>query len=160
VTTGIVPLMAVEPVFGREILKEGAYLRETHRMHVEAAHMMLNDVLHGLAALATAAESIAASYITGDALTQATMDDVWDAFTASLPPTTGTEAEAAGEEELPAEDLPLPDEVLAEDGGGDTELQDGSGRYIAEDTAGEYWISADDEGIYDDDVPEIEAPRS
>jgi hypothetical protein len=160
-STGVTPLMAVEPVFGREYLKEGAYLRESHRLQVEAAQKMLGDVLRGLTALATAAETIAVSYITGDALTQATVDDVWDAFTASLPATTGTEAEpaAAGEEETPAEDLPLPEEAYAQDGG-DTKLQDGSGRYIAEGTPGEYWISHDDEGLYGDDVPDVEAPRS
>jgi hypothetical protein len=147
---GIMPLVTVQPRLG-SVVKEGAYLRDSHGLQVQAMQAMLRDVTLGLNALAMAAEAIALEYMAGDALSQATLDDVRDAFSAILPtyPTSGEAGEST--DEMPDEEEPLPEGEYSDTT--EPPEPDGSGRTIAEGTPGEFRISSDDEGVYGDDVP-------
>jgi len=151
--TGILPLHEAGR-FG-EVVKEGVYFRDAHGLQVEAMQLMLEDVVRGLNALSMAAAAIAAEYQAGDALTQATVDDVWNAFTASLDPVLDGDSEdgqqASSDDEWSSEEWSDPEIEFAEPD--ERPVLDGSGRTLAEGTPGEFRIEADDEDVYGDHIP-------
>ena len=77
---GIRPMLTVQAPFGGGNMEEGKFFRARHDESRSSAASMLADTMRGLAALSTAATSISAEYLTGDAMAQATNDDVYDAF--------------------------------------------------------------------------------
>lgn len=80
---GLRPMLTVQAPFGGGGMKEAAFFRGRHDESRMAISHLMGDVMKGLAALSTAAMSISAEYLTGDALAQATNDDVYNAFSAS-----------------------------------------------------------------------------
>ncbi|MGC5054865.1 hypothetical protein ACLQ2S_25845 [Micromonospora sp. DT48] len=79
---GLRPMLTVQAPFGGGGLKEAAFFRGRHDESRMAVSHLMGDVMKGLTALSTAAMSISAEYLTGDALAQATNDDVYNAFSA------------------------------------------------------------------------------
>ncbi|GGM60598.1 hypothetical protein GCM10011608_52090 [Micromonospora sonchi] len=79
---GVSPMLTVQAPFGRGGLKEAAFFRGRHDESRMAVSHLMGDVMKGLTALSTAALSISAEYLMGDALAQATNDDVYNAFQA------------------------------------------------------------------------------
>lgn len=100
---GIQPLMQelAQAPFGMGGLREGKMFGAAHTMNLQAAGQMLGDVQKSMMAISMAASDIAREYGGGDALNQATLDDVRDAFGGS-----------AGGQTL--------DSILAAQNGGDT----------------------------------------
>ncbi|GIJ29637.1 hypothetical protein Vqi01_47990 [Micromonospora qiuiae] len=79
---GVRPMLTVQVPFGSGGLKEAAFFRGRHDESRMAVSHLMGDVMKGLAALSVAAMSISAEYLTGDALAQATNEDVLNAFEA------------------------------------------------------------------------------
>ncbi|WP_018254477.1 hypothetical protein [Salinispora mooreana] len=77
---GVVPLLQVQAPFGAGGMKEGQYFRTRHDHSRAAIQQLLADVTKGLASLSVAAKSISVGYLTEDALTEATNNDVFNAF--------------------------------------------------------------------------------
>ena len=155
VTDGVKPLMmGVHPRFGGHILSEGAFFGAYHGKQVEAAMRLLNDALVGLATLAKGSAAVAAEYMFGDATSEATVDDVYDAFTPTPKPAESTEAATTGT--VVEEDPVLPAEAYQTDTSG---TPSGSGYYVAEGKPGEFWISTDNEGM-DECTPDAPKPRA
>ncbi|WP_433530407.1 hypothetical protein ACQPYA_30345 [Micromonospora sp. CA-263727] len=79
---GLRPMLTVQAPFGGGGMKEAAFFRGRHDESRMAVSHLMGDVMKGLTALSMAAMSISAEYLTGDALAQATNDDVYRAFSA------------------------------------------------------------------------------
>ncbi|GIJ79986.1 hypothetical protein SAMN05443287_11767 [Micromonospora phaseoli] len=79
---GLRPMLTVQAPFGGGGLKEAAFFRGRHDESRVAVSALMGDVMKGLTSLSMAAMSISAEYLTGDALSQATNEDVYNAFTA------------------------------------------------------------------------------
>ncbi|GIJ35690.1 hypothetical protein ACN26Z_00975 [Verrucosispora sp. WMMD703] len=79
---GLRPMLTVQAPFGGGGMKEAAFFRGRHDESRMAISHLMGDVMKGLTALSMAAMSISAEYLTGDALAQATNEDVYNAFTA------------------------------------------------------------------------------
>ena len=77
---GLQPMLTVQAPFGGGGMKEAAFFRGRHDESRMAVSHLMGDVMKGLVALSTAAMSISAEYLTGDALAQATNEDVLNAF--------------------------------------------------------------------------------
>ncbi|MBX7270172.1 hypothetical protein KIF24_31885 [Micromonospora sp. Llam7] len=77
---GLRPMLTVQTPFGGGGLKEAAFFRGRHDESRMAVSHLMGDVMKGLATLSVAATSISAEYLTGDALAQATNEDVYNAF--------------------------------------------------------------------------------
>ncbi|MEU5553777.1 MULTISPECIES: hypothetical protein [unclassified Micromonospora] len=77
---GLQPMLTVQAPFGGGGMKEAAFFRGRHDESRMAVSHLMGDAMKGLVALSTAAISISAEYLTGDALAQATNDDVLNAF--------------------------------------------------------------------------------
>jgi hypothetical protein len=77
---GLRPMLTVQAPFGGGGLKEAAFFRGRHDESRIAISGLMGDVMKGLTALSMAAMSISAEYLTGDALAQATNEDVYNAF--------------------------------------------------------------------------------
>ncbi|MFV2103762.1 hypothetical protein [Micromonospora sp. LOL_024] len=77
---GLRPMLTVQAPFGGGGLKEAAFFRGRHDESRAAVSLLMSDVMKGLTALRVAAMSISAEYLTGDALAQATNEDVYNAF--------------------------------------------------------------------------------
>lgn len=82
---GIQPLMQElsQAPFGMGGLREGRMFGSAHAMNLQATGQMLADVQKSLMAISMAATDIAREYGGGDAMNQATLDDVQNAFGAS-----------------------------------------------------------------------------
>ncbi|TCB90692.1 hypothetical protein E0H26_26795 [Micromonospora zingiberis] len=80
---GLRPMLTVQAPFGGGGLKEGAFFRGRHDESRIAVGQLMGDVIKGLTSLSVAATSISAEYLMGDALAQATNDDVYNAFRAA-----------------------------------------------------------------------------
>ncbi|MBQ1027728.1 hypothetical protein [Micromonospora sp. C95] len=79
---GLRPMLTVQAPFGGGGMNEAAFFRGRHDESRMAISNLMADVMKGLTSLSTAAMSISAEYLTGDALAQATNDDVYNAFSA------------------------------------------------------------------------------
>ncbi|MEG3635981.1 hypothetical protein [Micromonospora palythoicola] len=79
---GLRPMLTVQAPFGGGGMKEAAFFRGRHDESRMAVSQLMGDVMKGLVALSTAAMSISAEYLTGDALAEATNVDVYNAFSA------------------------------------------------------------------------------
>ncbi|MDG4794498.1 hypothetical protein [Micromonospora sp. WMMD1082] len=77
---GVRPMLTVQAPFGGGGLKEAAFFRGRHDDSRMAVSHLMGDVMKGLTALSVAAVSISAEYLTGDALSEATNTDVFNAF--------------------------------------------------------------------------------
>jgi len=81
-TDGIQPMLQVQAPFGAsEDNKEGRLFRVRHGENVGAISQMMGEVMRGMMALSTAAMSIQAEYLMGDAFAEAESDEVLNAFT-------------------------------------------------------------------------------
>lgn len=79
-TNGVMPMLRVQAPFGGGGLKEGAYYRQNHDNAKKAVGSFISDVFNGLQALSCAAQSIHFEYLSGDDMSKASMDSVWNAF--------------------------------------------------------------------------------
>ncbi|RIV34349.1 hypothetical protein [Micromonospora radicis] len=77
---GLRPMLTVQAPFGEGDMKEAAFFRVRHDESRLAVSHLMADVIKGLTALSVAATSISAEYLMGDALAEATNDDVYNAF--------------------------------------------------------------------------------
>jgi hypothetical protein len=80
---GIKPMLMVRAPFGAgdAELHEGRYFAGRHSQSTSEIAEMLGEAMRGLAALSTAAMSIQAEYLMGDAFAEASFDDAFNAFT-------------------------------------------------------------------------------
>jgi hypothetical protein len=167
---GIKPMMRVRAPFATGNLNEGNWFNYRHMDSVEAILALCAEVQLGFAALQAASMSIANEYVSGDALAQATHQDVDEAFA----PLAGNQtlqglleqakgnntADVGGGETVPipagADDPTRYDDVG--DGGdapGDISGGDRPGIYDGSTVgsgAGQYNIGADDDGTWDKEV--------
>lgn len=150
-SNGIEPMLRVQAPFGGPGMKEGAFFRVQHSNATGAAALMLRDAMANLAALSKASMAIAAEYMTGDALAQATNDDVYKAFIAAdKPPAVAGEGDQAGSGNAAADAAAKDAEQNpAKYQGGDT---GGSsfydGEVIQEGKPGEYHVLPDVEDLH------------
>jgi hypothetical protein len=77
---GVRPMLTIAAPFGGGGMNEGQFFRNRHDESRSSAANLLADAMRGLMALSTAASSISAEYLMGDAMAQATNDDVFNAF--------------------------------------------------------------------------------
>jgi hypothetical protein len=169
---GIKPMFSLRAPFGAgNGLNEAKWFGGRHTDSVQAILSMCAEAQLGLAALQVAAMSIANEYLSGDALAQATHEDVNEAFA----PLEGNQtlqgllnanentqtADVGGGEEIPlpagADDPTTYDDVVGEGDGEDNE-DDGDdrpdtydGRGVGEGN-GYYYVPGDNEGTWDDEV--------
>lgn len=151
VTEGIQPMLSVPAPFGAGgVFGEAALLRDMHERNRQAAARLLNDVTRSLNALSQAAAAVAASYAGGDAEAAATTEDVYAAFTPTeVSPTTA--APATVPTGLPTGPTSVTDHPGGHSGSSPDHqptVSPGAGVVIADGTAGEYTIPADDEGMW------------
>lgn len=157
VSEGIMPMMSAQPSYMGG-LNEGEYFRGMHTKHVKAAMHLINDVTLGLQALSRAAAAVAVEYAYGDALSEATVDDVYESFIPT--PEQRTQSPTGEPDPLsdPTAEVELPPEFTNPDAydSDEPERDDGEGRFIAEDESGEFEIEDDDEEVFEnvDDVPQ------
>jgi hypothetical protein len=171
---GIMPNLkdlARKAPFGKGGMPEGRVFQTFHVKNLEAVVRMMGDVQKSLLAISLAANSIAAEYSSGDALSKATLDDVSAAFT----PVEGkgqslddllNKAKAKGEA-TPDDKVKLPDSVVNNQNAEPADLSQKDDSYgsqvrpeivIAAGEANPYIIPADDEGI-ETRKPGSDAPR-
>jgi hypothetical protein len=98
---GIKPLANIRAPMGGNDLLEGLWARGRHQDAVSAVLQMCAQAQQGLMALQMAATSIALEYMSGDALAQATHEDVMDAF-APLDGNVTLQGILNGTQEIPA----------------------------------------------------------
>ncbi|MGW0434909.1 hypothetical protein ACWDV4_20515 [Micromonospora sp. NPDC003197] len=165
---GIRPMLTTQAPFGAGGLEEGRFFRGRHDESRAAVSQMLGEAMRGLTALSVAATSIAAEYLTGDALSQATNDDVFNAFSGVDGQQTLNDywGDNEGEEQDPQNLVPEgaddPDAYFGENGNGGSTPGDTPAMYqettIAEGKPGEYTIEGDDENMHDPNygMPEYE----
>ncbi|QOC89815.1 hypothetical protein [Micromonospora craniellae] len=103
---GLQPMLTVQAPFGGGGMKEARFFRGRHDESRMAVSHLMGDAMKGLVALSTAAMSISAEYLTGDALAQATNDDVFNAFHAVDGQETLSGAWQEGDATDPAETVP------------------------------------------------------
>ena len=163
---GIMPnlkALSKKAPFGRGGLPEGVIFNEFHAKNLEAVMRLAGDVQLSLMAISLAAQSIAAEYSAGDALSKASLDDVSNAFS----PTEGKTETLAGLLEkgkkgeplvVEGKEIPLPKTV---DTGGDVEpanldVSNNDGAYdgevrgesvIGQDGTNPYHVPGDSEGV-------------
>ncbi|SCL21574.1 hypothetical protein GA0070616_2333 [Micromonospora nigra] len=159
---GILPVINVQAPFGGGGLKEGAFFRGRHDESRMAISQLLSDAAKGLGALSLAAMGISAEYLTGDALSQATIGDVLDAFTVVDGQETlhGSSQQGADPND-PIVAVPEAatdpatyfgeDDSATDDDREETPEVDQE-QVIAEDTVGEMTIQADSEGMSDSEL--------
>lgn len=159
---GVRPMLTVQAPFGGGGLKEGKFFRGRHDESRSAVAQMLGDAMKGLVSLSTAAASISAEYLTGDALAQATNDDVYNAFNGIDGQKTLNDywQQGGDEQQNPASTVPPeatnpatyygPEVCTADDDSEETPDMD------KPDTIGEgpgsYRVQGDDEQMYGDEV--------
>jgi hypothetical protein len=159
-TEGLQPVMGAAPMFGGGGLKEGQFYGTIYSQRITELGMFLQDVVLGFQAMSAAAMSISAEYASGDALSAATVNDVFDI----IYPSSNQEntlrkaiekAQADAEAGEPGATDPTA-HVPGQPGSGDapppTEDDEGGGRTLAEGKPGEFHIPADEENV--DDAPE------
>lgn len=157
---GIKPMLTVRAPFGGGGLREAGFFRDRHDESRMAAAKLMGDVMKGLTALSTAAMSISAEYLTGDALAQATNDEVLRAFSGVEGQKTLDEYWASDEGKDANPDKSLPE--AAEDPGKHNNLDSGPNldlyrdQVIAPDQSGEYLIAGDDEDLHN---PNLAMPK-
>lgn len=152
---GVTPLMSgTRANFGGGVINEGGYLRSLHDRHREAAMYMIRDVVAGLSALSRASAAVGAEYLYGDALTQATVDDVYGAFTPTVTAAPATAPPGSGETVAD----PTLDPSVYGGPSGYHSIVPGDQRVVAPGQPGEFTIPADDEHVYD--VPQAPQPRA
>ena len=159
---GIRPVLTVQAPFGGGGLTEGKFFRARHDESRSSAANMLAEAMRGLAALSTAATSISAEYLMGDAMAQATNDDVFNAF-------SGVDGQKTLNDywkEAPAEkqaDGPVPEEARDpskyfedKDNDGTADSDKTPEMYqqttVAENTPGALPIAGDDENMHNPDL--------
>jgi hypothetical protein len=165
---GIRPMLTVQAPFGGGGLEEGKFFRGRHDESRSAAAHMLGDAMLGLASLSVAASSISAEYLMGDAMAQATNDDVYKAFTA----VDGQKMLSDYSKEAPPEKQPdgaVPKEAqdpasYFKDGDNDGKADSDTPEmyrdsYVAKGESGEYHIGGDDENMHDHkyDMPDYKS---
>ncbi|MET8148619.1 hypothetical protein ACIBSW_35305 [Actinoplanes sp. NPDC049668] len=162
---GIKPMLMVQAPFGSGGLGEARFFRGRHDESRSAAASMLADVMKGLVALQMGAASIAAEYLTGDALAQATNEDVYKAFSGGDGLKTlddilkqapaDQQAEGAMPEE--AKDPSKYFEDTNNDGVADGDKTGGmyDETWVAKDTSGQYYIPADTQDLNN---PKLDVP--
>lgn len=160
---GVRPMLTVQAPFGSGGLKEGAFFRGRHDESRMAVSHLLGDAMKGLVSLSMAASSISAEYLTGDALSQATSDDVYSAFSGIDGQKTLNDywQQDSGDQTDPSAAVPAealepttyygPESCVTGDSREDTPEGD-QRQVIAEGTTGEHVIEADDEDLYGEDV--------
>ena len=151
VADGVQPMMGVQPRFGGGVVKEGSFFRAMHDKHRRAAMYLINDVALGLQALSTAAFAVATEYMLGDAESQATVDDVYDSFIPTAPPSTGATGTTTTAADDPAVNQPvyIPPSATNPDAYDSPYEDDNAGWTIADGQTGEFEIEDDDEGMGD-----------
>lgn len=77
---GVRPTLHEPAPFGEGGLQEGQYLQARHEYSRLAMQALIAEAAQGLASLSLAAKTISADYLAEDALTEATNDDVLNAF--------------------------------------------------------------------------------
>ncbi|WP_341718052.1 hypothetical protein QQG74_30430 [Micromonospora sp. FIMYZ51] len=77
---GLRPMLSTQAPFGSGGMQEATFFRGRHDDSRLAVKLLMDDVIRGLVSLSTAAESISAEYLDGDAMARATNDDVHNAF--------------------------------------------------------------------------------
>lgn len=166
---GILPMLTVQAPFGGTAeMKEGALFRNRHANSVTAARELLSEVMRGMLALATAAMSIQAEYLMGDAFSQAQSDQVLNAFSGvdgqkmlsdywNQPAEGADQSTDSGTVTAAQQD---PNNYDFGDGGGQPDDGDGGTMYDPKDIGdpddpGYYHIAGDDENMHDDryDLP-------
>jgi len=168
---GIRPMLMVQAPFGGGGLAEGKFFRGRHDESRSAAAQLLGEVMRGMAALSTAAMSISAEYLTGDALAQATNEDVLEAFSTVDGQNTLNDywQQGDGTEQDPANTVPTeatdPNQYFGDEADGSTggtSTGETPAIYqehvVAEGEAGEYRIDGDQQDMHNPryDLPEYE----
>jgi hypothetical protein len=77
---GVMPAMGVMPMFGGGGLKEGQFYGTLYSRQLTALQMMFQDLTLGFQSLSMAARSIGNEYSSGDAMSSATVSDVFNMF--------------------------------------------------------------------------------
>lgn len=157
---GVRPMLTVQAPFGGGGLKEGKFFRGRHDESRSAVAQMLGDAMKGLVSLSTAAASISAEYLTGDALAQATNDDVYNAFNGVDGQQTLNNLwqQGEGEQQNPANAVPPeatdPATYYGPGSAGDDpeETPDEDLPETVGEGSGSYRIQGDDEQMYGDEV--------
>lgn len=80
VNEGLMPAMGVMPMFGGGGIKEGQFYGTMYSRHLTTLQMLLQDITLGMQSLSLAAQSIANEYSSGDAMSSATVSDVFGMF--------------------------------------------------------------------------------
>ena len=158
---GVRPMLTVQAPFGGGGLQEGKFFRGRHDESRSSAANMLAEAMLGLTALSVTASSIAAEYLMGDAMAQATNDDVYKAFTAvdgqkmlsdyakEAPPENQADAAVPEEAQDPASYF----EDDNNDGRADTDTPEMyQDSYVAKGESGEYHIGGDNENMHNPDL--------
>ena len=164
---GIEPMLTTQAPFGAGGLEEGKFFRGRHDDSRAAVSQMIVDAMRGLTALSVAAMSISAEYLTGDALSQATNDDVYNAFNGVDGQQTLNDywQQPEGQEQDPQTAIPEgaddPATYYGENGSNNSSTPgDTPAMYqettIAEGKPGEYTIKGDDEDMHN---PEYDMPK-
>jgi hypothetical protein len=155
---GVRPMLTVQAPFGGGGLGEGKFFRTRHDESRASAAQMLAEAMKGLASLSTAATSISAEYLMGDAMAQATNDDVLGAFTAvdgqktlndywkEAPPEKQADGAVPVEAQNPASYFVDDNNDGRADSDTPEMYQEG---YVARGESGEHRIDADNEGMHD-----------
>lgn len=164
---GVRPMLTVQAPFGGGGLEEGKFFRTRHDESRASVAQMLGEAMKGLAALSIAATSISAEYLMGDAMSQATNEDVLNAFSGvdgqktlndywkDAPP----EKQADGVIPKEAQDPASYFEDDNNDGKADTDTPEMYQHSVgAENTPGEFEIDADNEDLHNEkyDIPDYE----
>ncbi|MDG4762754.1 hypothetical protein O7632_01275 [Solwaraspora sp. WMMD406] len=166
---GIRPMLT-EPIPTDPTWSESQLFVSRHDESRQAIGQLLGDVARGMAALSTAAMSISAEYLAGDAFSQATNQDVLRAFSGIEGQQTLDDywqqedsAENDPANVVPAE-LTDPEHYFGENSSGTSGPDGGTPALyqetvIAEGETGEYVIPADQEDMHDSrfDTPDYQA---
>ncbi|WJK33607.1 hypothetical protein [Solwaraspora sp. WMMA2065] len=152
--SGINHMLTIPVPFGGSGMSEGRFFQGRHDENREAATLLLGEVAKGLASLATAAKSISAEYLDGDALVAADQMTIFNAFAAL----DGQET-LEGHWQDPESGIEDPSLVVDPDEETSSYAPEAADRdlslYEAE-TIGEgdgaYDIRADDEDMHDDEL--------
>jgi hypothetical protein len=152
---GLRPMLTVQAPFGGGGMKEAAFFRGRHDESRVAVSALMADVMKGLTALSMAAMSISAEYLTGDALAQATNEDVYNAFFAVDGQDTLSGRWQQGEEN-PTDTVPEESELVSPYYGMDScptgEQREETPEWAKADVVGEgsgaYLIRSDDERMH------------
>ncbi|GAB1640887.1 hypothetical protein [Krasilnikovia sp. MM14-A1259] len=164
---GIKPMLMVQAPFGSGGLGEAKFFRSRHDESRAAAASMLGEVMKGLTALHLAATSIAADYLTGDALAQASTEDVYKSFQGGdglktlddiakqTPPDKQVDGAIPDEAKDPSKYFTDKNGDGVADGDKTGGMYDES--WVAKNTSGQYYIPADTQHLND---PSLDVPTN